>query len=56
VLVVRAWLEEVPERALRARITQTLDISEHDDIVILVTSSDEVRDVVRAWLEAFVGG
>lgn len=55
-LVVRAWLEQASETAFRARITQTLDISEHDEIVVVVTTSDDVCDAVRVWLDAFVEG
>jgi hypothetical protein len=56
VLVVRAWLEDASDTVLRARITQTLDITAHDDVVIVVSTSDDVCDAVRAWLDAFVGG
>jgi hypothetical protein len=55
VLVVRAWLEDASETALRARITQTLDIEAQDEIVVVASSSDDVCDAVRAWLDAFVG-
>jgi hypothetical protein len=54
--VVRAWLEDSSENALRARITQTLDIAAHDEVVLVTDSSDDVCDAVRAWLDAFVGG
>jgi hypothetical protein len=56
VLVVRAWLEDTSETALRARVTQTLDIAAQDVVVIIASSSDDVCDAVRAWLDAFVEG
>jgi hypothetical protein len=54
--VVRAWLEDASDMALRARITQTLDISAQDEVVIVTASAEDVCDAVRAWLDAFVGG
>jgi hypothetical protein len=53
VLVVRGWLEDASETPFRARITQTLDISACDDIVILASNSEDVCDAVAAWLAAF---
>jgi hypothetical protein len=55
VLVVRVWLEDASDMALRARITQTLDITEQAEIVIVTSSIEFVCDAVRAWLDAFVG-
>lgn len=55
VLVVRAWLEDASNLALRARITQTLDIAAQDELIIVASSTEDVCDAVRAWLDAFVG-
>jgi hypothetical protein len=55
VLVVRAWLEGSPPGQLRARITQTLDISAPREVVRVVGSADDVLALVRAWLDALRG-
>lgn len=54
--MVRAWLEDPSEMVLLARITQTLDITAHDEVVIVASRAEDVCDAVRAWLDAFVGG
>jgi hypothetical protein len=56
VLVVRAWLEDASELALCARITQTLEIAAEDEVGVVASSSEDVCDAARAWLDAFVGG
>lgn len=53
---MRAWLEDASDMALRARITQTLDIAAQDEVVIVTSSTQDVCDAVRAWLDALVGG
>jgi hypothetical protein len=54
-LVVRVWVESNGSHALRARITQTLDLESRDESVMVVSSVDEVVAAVRAWLDAFLG-
>ena len=54
VLVIRAWFEEGLEtNALRARITQTLDVSQAETLETAVVSEDEIVAAVSAWLHSF---
>ncbi len=53
VLVIRAWTEALAERSLRARITQTLDISTGTSVETAAGSEEEIFAAVRAWLQAF---
>jgi len=53
VLVIRAWTEALAERSLRARITQTLDISTGTSVETAAGSEEEILATVRAWLQAF---
>jgi hypothetical protein len=53
-LVVRIWLEsESGDAALRARITQVLDLSAPVATTSGAVNEQEVLDAVRAWLDAF---
>jgi hypothetical protein len=55
VLVIRAWLEtDADERPLRARITQTLDVSRTGTFESAAASEDEVLAAVRDWLHSVV--
>jgi hypothetical protein len=56
VLVIRAWLEEgfVPGD-IRARITQTLDVSAPSPVETVAGSEEEIVAIVVAWLRAFTG-
>lgn len=55
-LVLRAWLEqEIEEDALRARITQSLDISSPETSETRAASKEEILSAVEEWLQAFVG-
>jgi hypothetical protein len=55
VLVIRVWLEQGLEQdALRARITQTLDISVPNAVEKAASSELEIVDAVEKWLRAFV--
>jgi hypothetical protein len=57
VLVIRAWLEDdVEHEALRARIKQTLDVSNPDETEIAARSEQEILAAVSTWLHTFVGG
>jgi GrpB-like predicted nucleotidyltransferase (UPF0157 family) len=55
VAVVRAWLEGEP-RALRARVTHTLDLRHPDPVSVAVAGSAQVRAVVSDWLEQLEDG
>ena len=55
VLVIRVWLEEGLEQdALRARITQTRDISSPKRTETAAASEREIVAAVEKWLRAFV--
>jgi hypothetical protein len=56
VLVVRAWLEDRRNGALRARITWTADVSQRDVTRVIVAGEEEIRREVQTWLDALVGG
>jgi hypothetical protein len=59
VLVIRVWLEgeDTTPTPLRARITSTLDVSEHQAPDITAAASEkEIVNAVRAWLRAFAAG
>jgi len=56
VLVIRAWLEEgFEEDALRARITQSLDLSSPKTVETAAASEQEIIAAVEEWLRVFVG-
>jgi hypothetical protein len=58
VLVIRAWLDKSSEElALRARITQTLDVSAPtpEKIESAAASEQEIVAAVREWLRSFRG-
>lgn len=54
VLILRLWVEGNPSDGFRARITQSLDASETERAVAMAGSSDDVCNVVREWINAFV--
>jgi hypothetical protein len=56
VLVIRAWLEDggVPGD-LRARITETLDVSATSTVESVAASEEEIVAIVVTWLRAFTG-
>lgn len=50
-LVIRLWVEEGSEQELRARITQTLDVSALDEPETSVAASEqEIVTDVRGWI------
>jgi hypothetical protein len=53
VLIVRAWVEDGPE-GLRARITQTRDVTSAVRAESVVTSVSQVMSAVHDWLEALL--
>jgi hypothetical protein len=56
-LVIRVWLErEFGATALRARITQALDVSNPVATSVAAASEDEILETVRAWLHTFAAG
>jgi hypothetical protein len=55
VLIVRQWRDAAGGVAFRARILHTQDIEREPQEVKVVSDSDELLVVVRAWLEEFLG-
>jgi hypothetical protein len=57
VLVIRVWMEGDHEAGgLRARITQTLDLSAPEQLGRVAASQEEIASIVQEWLDAFVAG
>lgn len=55
-LVIRAWLEEeFEENALRARITQTPDVSHAGTVETVAGTEAEILATVRTWLRSLAG-
>jgi hypothetical protein len=53
VFVVRIWSDEDSPRGLRARVTQTLDVSEREGTTTKAVRADEIHDLLSAWLDGF---
>jgi hypothetical protein len=53
-LIVRLWIESSALEGLRARITQTLDSAGPEQAVATVATAEEICEVVKAWVDAFV--
>lgn len=54
VLVLRVWLEDREQDALRARITETLDISTSNEIERTAVGEDEILRAVGVWVRSFL--
>jgi hypothetical protein len=54
-LVIRAWFEANGEPRLRARITQTTDLTRRNEISTVVATRSEITSVVGQWLDSVVG-
>jgi hypothetical protein len=52
VMVVRIWIES-SAGSLRARITETPDLSSPEQVSHAAATVDEIVAIVRAWVEAF---
>ena len=50
VAVVRVWVE--PDGSFRGRITTTVDVAEHDEVVDVAGAPEEVLRVIRDWMES----
>lgn len=53
-LVLRVWLEDGEQDGLRARITETLDISTPDEIERAAVGEDAILRAVGVWLRSFL--
>ena len=54
VLVVRIWVEPGVGGGLRARMTSTLDATEHNEVVTVASTSEGIAAVVRQWIDDFI--
>lgn len=54
VFLVRLWLETDHSTGLRARITQTLDTSVHEESRAVAATAADICAVVTQWVEDFM--
>jgi hypothetical protein len=54
VLVVRAWVEGGTSSGLRARITQSRDLTSTEQIMTTTATVEEILATVRTWLDALL--
>ena len=55
VMVIRVWLEDgVADAALRARLTQTLDVANPQEHETAAASEQEILATVESWLRDFL--
>ena len=54
VLVVRAWVEGGTPEGLRARITQSRDLTSGEQLVTTTAHVEEIIGTIRAWLDALL--
>jgi hypothetical protein len=54
ILIVRLWIEANSREGLRARITQTLDSTGSEEAMATAAGPEDIYEVVRTWVEAFV--
>jgi hypothetical protein len=54
ILIVRLWIEGNAREGFRARITQTLDSTDHDQTTATAADPEHVYALVRTWVEEFV--
>jgi antitoxin component HigA of HigAB toxin-antitoxin module len=54
ILIVRLGIEANASEGFRARITQTLDSSGHEQAMATAASPEGIYAVVQTWVEAFV--
>jgi hypothetical protein len=56
VLIVRAWVEGGSVPSLRARITQSHDLTTTEQVVTTTGDVDDILSTVRDWLDALLSG
>ncbi len=54
-LVIRAWVETNGEPRLRARITQTADLSGRKETSTVAATRDDIASAVTEWLDRLLG-
>jgi hypothetical protein len=52
-LVVRAWSEDESRLPLRFRVTRTLDVRDDEQEVAVVTSVDDLMELVELWANEY---
>jgi hypothetical protein len=52
VMVVRVWIER-SDGSLRARLTETLDLTTHEETSCAASSAEEIVEIVSRWVQAF---
>ena len=52
-MIVRIWVERGHEQSLRARLTESSDLSSSEQTTRAAASVDEVVEIVRRWAEQF---
>ena len=56
VLIIRVWSESVGDpTALRARITESIDVDTDERTVATVADTDGICAEVRAWIDRYLG-
>jgi hypothetical protein len=53
VMVVRIWIEGA-DGTLRARLTETLDVTTREDTSRVASTLEEIVEIVSAWVDEFV--
>jgi hypothetical protein len=53
VMVVRIWIEG-GDGTLRARLTETLDVTTRQDTARAASTREEIVEIVSAWVDGFV--
>ena len=53
VMIVRIGVEQAHERSLRARLTESSDLSSPEQTTRTAASVEEVVEIVRRWAEQF---
>lgn len=55
ILILHVWMEGSAHDCFRARVTQTLDSTGAEQAMATAADPDDIYDIVRTWVEAFVG-
>jgi hypothetical protein len=56
VLVVRAWVEGGTPAGLRARITQSNDLTRNEQTMTTTATVEGIISAVQTWLDALLSG
>lgn len=53
VMIVRIWIEG-SDGTLRARLTETLDVTAREDTTRVASTLEEIVEIVSSWVDGFV--